>query len=56
MERRFLTRFVTHYESCAQDVENAILRLGFVVVVFLEREKNTVATLCIFFLITVKSL
>ena len=36
-------------QARAQDVENAILRLGFVVVVFLEREKkNTIAALCIF--------
>ena len=37
----FFARFVAHCESCAQDVENAILRLGLAVVVFLERERKT---------------
>ena len=42
----FLAHFVAHCESCAQDVETVILRLEFVVVVFLERVKNTIAVLC----------
>ena len=55
MKRKFLTRFVAHYESCVQDIENAILVIRVLVVVF-EREKNCTATLVFFFLIIVKSL
>ena len=44
-------------QARAQDVENAILRLGFVVVVFLEREKKKHYSCTLYFsLIIVKSL
>ena len=36
-------------QACAQDVKNAIMRLGFVVVVFLEREKKHYSCTLYFF-------
>ena len=48
MKRKFLTRFVAHYESCVQDIENTVLVIRVLVVVF-EREKNCTATLVFFF-------
>ena len=55
LEKNFLAHFVAHCESYAQVVENTILWLGFVVVVFLEWEKNSSRTLY-FSLIIVKFL
>ena len=54
-QEKFLAHFVAHCESCAQDVENAVLWLGFVIGCFWETDILYYRT-CIFSMLIVKSL